>query len=394
MSIQDRHEVLADYFQIRPDITFLNHGSFGACPRPVFEVYQEWQRRLEADPVEFLGRRLTGLLDEERAPLAEYVGTQNEQIVFVENTTFGVNIVARSLQLQLEPGDEVLATDHEYGASARTWRFLCAQRGVHYINQPIPLPLGSAEEMLEHLWQGVTPRTRVLFVSHITSPTALTFPLELICQRARAAGIITVVDGAHAPGQIPLDLDALGVDFYVGNCHKWLGAPKGSGFLYARPERQALLQPLVVSWGWDSLTPGVSPFQDYFGWIGTKDPASYLSVPAAIAFQSEHDWERVRQECHELASSARQQIAALAGTEQICPDSSQWWGQMCVIPLPDGDAPELHRRLREEWSIEIPVISWQGRRFIRPSLQGYNTPADVERLVVALQAILSAEREA
>lgn len=389
MSRQNTLSAAADQFQIRPDITFLNHGSFGACPRPVFEVYQEWQRRLEADPVEFLGRRLDGLLDEAREPLAAYVGTQAEQIVYVENATFGVNIVARSLLPSLEPGDEVLATDHEYGASDRTWRFLCPQRGVHYINQPIPVPLTSDEEMLEYLWRGVTPRTKVIFVSHITSPTALIFPLEKICQRARSAGIITVVDGAHAPGHVPLHLETLGVDFYVGNCHKWLCAPKGAGFLYARPERQALLHPLVVSWGWESLMPGVSPFQDYFGWIGTKDPASYLSVPAAIAFQREHDWDTVRLACHELTSSARQQITELVGCEPICSDNSQWWGQMCAIPLPNGDAAELHRLLREEWSIEIPVISWHDRRLIRISLQGYNSPADVERLLTALKALLS-----
>jgi isopenicillin-N epimerase len=394
MSIQSTLSTVADQFQIRSDITFLNHGSFGSCPRPVFEVYQEWQRRLEADPVEFLGRRLTNLLNEAREPLAAYVDTQSDQIVFVENATFGVNIVARSLSLQLEPGDEVLATDHEYGASDRTWRFLCAQRGVHYINQPIPLPLTTDEEMIEHLWRGVTPRTKVIFISHITSPTALIFPLAKICQRARAAGIITVVDGAHAPGHIPLHLDTLGVDFYVGNCHKWLCAPKGAAFLYARPERQPLLQPLIVSWGWESEHPGISPFQDHFGWLGTKDPASYLSVPAAIAFQHEHDWDTVRLSCHELASSARQRITTLVGSEPICPDSSQWWGQMCAIPLPDGDAPELHRRLREEWNIEIPVTSWHGLRLIRISLQGYNSPADVEHLLTALKVIFPTGRKA
>lgn len=388
MNMKSTLPVAADQFQIRPDITFFNHGSFGACPRPVFEVYQEWQRRLEADPVEFLGRRLNGLLQEAREPLAAYVGTQTEQIVFVENATFGVNIVARSLPL--EPGDEVLATDHEYGASDRTWRFLCGQRGARYVNQPIPTPLESDEEMIEHLWRGVTPRTRVLFISHITSPTALIFPLEKICQRARAAGLITVVDGAHAPGQVPLNLDALGVDFYVGNCHKWLCAPKGAGFLYARPERQQLLQPLVVSWGWESLTPGISPFQDYFGWIGTKDPASYLSVPAAIAFQREHDWDSVRVACHELTSFARQQISALSDSAPLCSDDPHWWGQMCAIPLPPGDAPALRQHLREEWNIEIPVSTWQNRRLIRISIQGYNSPADVERLLTALHAIFSA----
>ncbi len=385
--------IAREQFQVRPDLTFLNHGSFGACPRPVFETYQEWQRRLEADPVEFLGRRLNGLLRTARESLATYAGTQADQIVFAQNATLGVNIVARSLMLALAPGDEVLATDHEYGAADRAWRFLCGQRGIKYINQPIPLPLDSDDEMLEHLWRGVTPRTKIIFVSHITSPTALIFPVEKICQRAQAAGIMTVVDGAHAPGHIPLHLDALGADFYAGNCHKWLCAPKGAGFLYARPERQALLQPLIVSWGWESLAPGVSLFQDVFGWTGTDDPASYLSVPAAIAFQQEYDWDAARLACHELAASTRQRITALVGSTPICPDSPHWWGQMCAIPLPDGDAPTLQQRLREEWSIEIPILSWNGRRLIRLSLQGYNGPADVERLLAALAAIFSDQEE-
>lgn len=389
MSSKSILPIAKEQFLVRPNLTFLNHGSFGACPRPVFETYQEWQRRLEADPVEFLGRRLDDLLREAREPLAAYVGTQADQIVFVQNATLGVNIVARSLMLALEPGDEVLATDHEYGAADRTWRFLCGQYGIKYINQPVPLPLTSDEEMIEAFWRGVTPRTRVIFISHITSPTALIFPVEKICQRAQAAGIMTVIDGAHAPGHIPLQLDAMGVDFYTGNCHKWLCAPKGAGFLYARPERQPLLQPLIVSWGWDSRSPGVSPFQDIFGWTGTDDPAAYLSTPASIAFQQQNDWDAVRVACHELAASARRDITALVGSTPICPDSPHWFGQMCAIPLPIDDAPTLQKRLREEWHIEIPIFPWNNLHLMRISLQGYNGPADVERLLTALEAILS-----
>ncbi|MBO0792566.1 MAG: aminotransferase class V-fold PLP-dependent enzyme, partial [Ktedonobacteraceae bacterium] len=207
-----------------------------------------------------------------------------------------------------------------------------------------------------------------------------------ICQRAREAGILTVVDGAHAPGQIPLRLEEIGVDFYIGNCHKWLCAPKGAAFLYARPERQEILQPLIVSWGWESLKPGPSTFQDYFGWVGTDDPSAYLSVPSAISFQNEHNWDAVRTACHELAASARRQISEIMGTGLICPDSPGWWGQMCAIQLPDGDAAALQQCLREEWNIEIPVVNWNGHRFMRLSIQGYNGPADVERLLTALQA--------
>ena len=211
------------HFLLRPAVAFLNHGSFGACPAPVFEAYQRWQRELEAQPAEFLGRRLqgsAGLLAQARARLARYVGTRPDDLVFVPNATHGMNIVARSFPL--EPGDDVLATDHEYGAVERTWRFNCEQRGARYRAQPITLPVSGAEALVEQLWQGVTERTRAIVVSHIASPSALIFPVAEICRRAAAAGILTVVDGAHAPGHIDLALDALGADFYTGNCHKWL----------------------------------------------------------------------------------------------------------------------------------------------------------------------------
>ncbi len=217
--ISDRPALAAE-FMLRPDVTFLNHGSFGACPRPVFETYQCWQRELELEPVEFLGRRVPGLLREARQVLAEYVGVQPGTLVFVPNATFGVNIVARSLELA--PGDEVLGTDHEYGAAEHAWQFSCGKRGATYIRQPIPLPVSDASDVIDALWAGVTDRTRVIFLSHITSPTAIIFPIAEICRRARAAGIMTVIDGAHAPGQIPLDLAAIDPDFYTGNCHKWL----------------------------------------------------------------------------------------------------------------------------------------------------------------------------
>jgi isopenicillin-N epimerase len=199
-------------------VVFLNHGSFGACPRAVFDVYQEWQRELERQPVEFLGRRARGLLQAARGALGAYVGADPDDLVYVPNSTFALNVVARSLDLA--PGDEVLGTDHEYGAMERAWRFVCEPRGARYVRQPVPLPCATPEEVVEAVWAGVTPRTRVLFVSHITSPTALTFPVAPLLRRAREAGILSVVDGAHAPGQVPLDLRAMDADFYVANCHK------------------------------------------------------------------------------------------------------------------------------------------------------------------------------
>ena len=210
---------LKKQFLLDPSVTFLNHGSFGATPKPVFEEYQRWQRELENQPVEFLGRRVTDLMSESRAALGDYLGTRADNLVYTQNVTISLNIVARSLELK--PGDEVLTTDHEYGAMDRTWRFLSKEHGFRYINQHIELPLTTEEKFIEDLWQGVTTNTRVIFLSHITSPTAIIFPIKEIIRRAREAGIITIIDGAHVAGQLPLQLDSLGADFYGGNLHKY-----------------------------------------------------------------------------------------------------------------------------------------------------------------------------
>lgn len=377
---------LARTFLLRPDISFLNHGSFGACPGPVFEVYQRWQRELERQPVEFLGRRLRSLLAEARGALADYVGAAANDLVYVPNVTWGANAVSRSIDLQ--PGDEVLATDLEYGAVDRAWRYACERRGARYLNQAISLPITDSAGFIADLWSGVTERTRVIAISHITSGTALILPIADICRRAREAGILTVIDGAHAPGQIDLRLGELGADFYLGNCHKWLCAPKGSGFLFARPECQDLLEPLIISWGWRADQPGPSRFLDHFERQATSDPSAYLSVPSAIAFQHEHNWPAVRAACHRLAGDARRRIGTLTGLPQLAPDSSTWWGQMSTIPLPPVDVARLKDRLWEEFRIEIPLFPLRQGSAIRVSIQAYNRPEDVDRLVDAISQLL------
>ena len=377
---------LGEQFLVRRDIAFLNHGSYGACPRPVFEAYQSWQRELESQPVEFISRRMRGLMAEARVALGDFLGTAGDNLIFAPNVTWAINAVVRSLDLQ--PGDEVLATDLEYGAVDRTWRYYCGQRGARYINQPITLPVTTAETFVDELWAGVTERTRVISISHITSGTALVLPVAEVCRRARAAGILTVIDGAHAPGQIDLDLDELGADFYGGNCHKWLCAPKGSGFLFARPERQEMLSPFIISWGYEADVPGPSLFLDHYERTGTHDPSAYLSVPVAIAFQREHDWPRVRAACHLLARDARERIAALTGLPQIAPDSAEWWVQMCTCPLPPIDGARLKERLWDDYQVEIPASSRNGRASVRVSIQAYNRPEDVDRLLEALTALL------
>jgi isopenicillin-N epimerase len=394
---------LRSEFLLRPDVVFLNHGSFGACPCPVFKEYQRWQLELERQPVEFLGRRFDSLMREARESLAVYVGADANDLVYVTNATTALNAVARSLSLG--PGDEVLATDHEYGALDRTWRFVCARRGATYVNQPLPLPVESVEQAVEAIWSGVTERTRVLFLSHITSPTALILPVAELVQRARAAGILSIVDGAHAPGQIPLDLDALGADFYAGNLHKWLCAPKGAGFLHVRKVAQPLLEPLVVSWGWQPEqttllaldTAQTSPFILQQEWQGTRDISAHLAVQAAIRFQEEHNWPQVRRQCHELLRYARGAIGGLTGLVPICPDSAEWYAQMAAFPLPSCDAAELKRRLYDEYRVEVPITEWSApgqegpedrRQLVRVSVQGYNTRRDVETLIEALTALL------
>lgn len=386
---------LRELFLLRPDVVFLNHGSFGACPRPVFEAYQQWQRELEGQPVEFLGRRFADLMCASRQALGAFVGADADDLVYVPNATTGLNVVARSLPLQ--PGDQVLATDHEYGALDRTWRFVCAKRQAVYVNQHIPLPIRSPEEVVETIWAGVTPRTRVLFISHITSPTALILPVAELMRRARKADILTVVDGAHVPGQIPLDLTALGADFWSGNLHKWAGGPKGSAFLYARREVQHLLEPLVVSWGWNrgdevagllDLGDSKSRFIDEQEWQGTRDPAAFLSVPAAIQFQADHNWPQVRQQCHELLQEARRRIGELTGLPPICPDSPEWYAQMAAFLLPACDGAALKRRLYDEYQVEVPITEWRDRQLVRVSVQGYNTAEDIAALVRALADLL------
>ena len=340
-------------FLLDPGTTFLNHGSYGACPAPVFARYQELQRELERNPVEFLARRFDGLIAESRAALARFVGARPEDLVFVPNATAGLNAVIRSLRL--EPDDEVLTTRHEYGAVTRTWEFAGATL-VH----------AEPEELLG----AIGSRTRAVSVSHITSPTALVLPVAEICARARAAGALAIVDGAHAPGQLPLDLEELGADVYAGNCHKWLSAPKGVGFLWARPEHQRWIEPLVISWGYgDDRT-----FADRHGWQGTRDPAAALAIPAAIEAHAQFDLAR----CRRLAASFHDRLPPFGA-----PPAPQMWTSELATDEPE----ELQRRLYDDFRIEVVVRVWEGRSLLRVSIAPYNDAADVERLLDALEQL-------
>lgn len=380
---------LRQHFYLDPKVTFLNHGSFGATPKPVLEEYQTWQRRLEAQPVLFLARESRENFRAARKSLAAYLGAQPDNLVFIPNATFGVNIVARSLDLQ--PGDEVLTSNHEYGACENVWEFLGQRAGFQLIKQCIPLPLPSEDDMVEILWSGVSERTRLIFLSQITSPTAIHLPIERICRKAKGAGIPLLVDGAHAPGQIKLDLGSLGADFYTGNCHKWMMAPKGSAFLHIQPEYQDFIQPLVISWGWGENCPyeSDSRLQSILEWWGTKDPAAYFSVPAAIRFQEEHNWDEVRLNCREMLVSTLAKIEELTGLPSIYGEAQDNFVQVGGALLPvDTNPKELQPWLYEKYQIEIPVIQWGDQWLIRPSVQGYNTQEDLDLLVEALREYL------
>ena len=380
---------LKEQFLLDPEVVFLNHGSFGACPRPVFEKYQEWQRRLEWQPVQFLGVELDQLLLQSRQVLADYLHSQANNLVYIPNATHGVNIIARSILLK--PGDEILTTDQEYGACNYAWDFVSQKTGATYKQQAIQLPVSSEEEIVGQFWQGVTPKTKVIFISHIASPTSLTFPIQMICQRARQAGILSVVDGAHAPGQSDLDLTALQADFYTGNCHKWMLSPKGAGFLYALPDVQHMIEPLIVSWGYPSrsTTPRETPFIDLLQWTGTKDPAAALSVPAAIEFMRLNHWGDVRRECHDLLRSALELTGEWSGFEPLYPLDSTLYHQMGTLPIPQvRDILELKARLYDGYKIEIPCMEWNGRHYVRLSVQGYNSEDDIAKLVRSLLEIV------
>lgn len=380
------HSTLRTQYLLDKEIVFLNHGSFGATPRKVFETYQNYQRQLERQPVQFLKQELSGLLKASRAELAAFLRCGDDEVVFVPNPTFAANTVARSLELNSD--DEFLTTNHEYGACLFAFRFASQKRHFRIIEQPVELPNESTTsvEIADRFWSAVTPKTKVILVSHITSPTALTMPVGEICRRAREANILTIVDGAHAPGQVDLDLSTIDADFYTGACHKWLSAPKGVSFLYARRDKQHLLQPLVIGWGWgkDRLIKVGSDFLDAHEWLGTRDPAAYLSVPAAIQFQRKNNWQNVRAECRNLVRSAVRQATRITQVEPAC--NAEFHQQMGLVELPlETDLPSLKQRLLEIHRIEIPVIDWNNRKFLRISVQGYNSPSDIEAFLVGLE---------
>ena len=380
-----------DYRQIRqqflvnPNITFLNFGSFGACPRPVFEEYQQIQKELEWEPVRFLAREAPARLELARKALGEFVHAHPDDLVYVLNPSWAVNAVGRSLHLQA--GDEILSTNIEYGACDKAWMYFCKQSGAHYIQQPVHFPVQNKEEMIASVLSGINARTRLLFISHITSATGFILPVEEICKGAQEQGIPVFIDGAHVPGHIPLNLKSLDPDYYTGACHKWMMTPKGSSFLYAKKERQAQIDPLIISWGYDAAQPSHSQFLDYHQVQGTRDISAFLSIPAAMAFRKTFEWDLVSASCRQMVMETAQSFCTLLETNAHIPLIQQFLGQMFSIPVRTKDPEQLQTTLYNDYRIEIPVMTQQGQVYIRYSVQGFNSPDDLAQLYQALEEI-------
>ncbi|MEO8625571.1 MAG: aminotransferase class V-fold PLP-dependent enzyme [Candidatus Limnocylindrales bacterium] len=399
------------YWALDPDVTYLNHGSFGACPWPVLRVQDEWRTRMERQPVRFHDVELAGHLAGARMRLAEFLHADPADLAFVTNATTGVNTVLASLEFQ--PGDEILATDHEYNACLNAARRVAARYGAQVLVAASPFPTRGPDEMAQALLDRVTPRTRLILISHVTSPTGIVLPVEQVAAAARERGIDTLVDGAHAPGMLPLDIDALGAAYYTGNCHKWLCAPKGAGFLHVRRERQALIHPLVTSHGANQPRGAESLFRVEFDWTGTADPTAYLSIPAALDFMgglTDGGWPEVMARNHTLALEGRRKLLAAMGGAPLAPEAML--GSLAAIDLPlsvepapvapaaDADphatypGDPLRDALSDEDAVEVPVFAWPHtaadaapkRRLLRISAQLYNSPADYDRLASVLVA--------
>jgi isopenicillin-N epimerase len=372
----------AELWALDEGVTFLNHGSYGACPRPVLEQQAALRARLEAQPVRFFARDLEGLLDQARRALAAFVGARAQDLAPVRNATTAVNAVLRSLPLQ--PGDEVLLTSHGYNACANAVRAVCQRTGAVGVMAQVPFPLLAPEEVVAAVLARVTSRTRVALLDAVTSPTALVWPIAELVRTLESRGVPVLVDGAHAPGMVPLDLEALGASFFTGNLHKWVCAPKGAAFLHVRADRQALVRPAVVSHGANSQRLDRSRFHLEFDWTGTDDPTAFLCAPRALEVLGSlrpGGWPELMAENRLRALAARTLLESRLGVPSLAPASMV--GAMVAVPLPQS-AEGLQDRLLFEHDIEVPVIRFGPLWLVRVSLQAHVREGDVERLAEAL----------
>jgi isopenicillin-N epimerase len=383
------------HWLLNPKITFLSHGAFGACPRHVFEFQNEWRRRLERQPLQFLVRELEHEMDAARETLAQFVGAPADDLVFVPNATSGVNSILRSLQFQR--GDELLVTNQEYNACRNALNFVAERSGARIIVAEIPFPFKNEDEIIAPILERVTPRTRLALIDHVTSQTGIVLPIAKIVNELKSRGVDALVDGAHAPGMIPLNLEKIGAAYYTGNCHKWLCAPKGAALLHVRRDKQKFIRPLTISHGANSRRKDRSRFLIEFGWPGTFDPSAFLSVPEAIRFigsQMAGGWPQVMERNRALALAARKILCDSLKIAEPCP--AKFIGSLAAIPLPAAGKNALPKlplnesplqiALRTKHKIEVPIIFWPAppRRVLRISAQLYNSLPQYGRLATAL----------
>ena len=386
-------ENLKTLFQLDPDITFLNHGSYGACPNPVFEDYQKWQVMIEQHPVKFMQDDIYQYLDESRSSLGNYINCNKNDLIYVPNPTHAVANIINNVNLDI--GDEVLSTDLEYGSCDRMWFYEAEQKGFVYNRSKVSLPIIDKESFCNDFWKNATEKTKYIFISQITSSTGMILPIPEIVLEAKSRGIKTIIDGAHVPAHIDLDINDLDPDYYVGACHKWLCCPKGVSFLYVKKDQQENIQPQIMSWGWgeeyeefkdSTQLKSSSRFINIFQWQGTRDMSAFLTVPKAIEFQEKYDWDSVRNRCKKMIIDARNQISTVTNLPKICPDD--WLGQMASFLFPADDVAELKKSLYNDYQIEIPAMSYNGYSALRISIQGYNSEDEVDYLVETLKKFI------
>ena len=386
-------DALKSKFLLDPEITFLNHGSYGSCPKPVFEVYQKYQTDLESHPIKFMQEDVYKLLEISRESLSHYVNCDKDDLIFVTNPTQAVGTVIHNILIN--SNDEVLSTNLEYGSCDRMWTYDADQKGYKYIQAEINLPIEDKEFFLNQFWSYASAQTKYVFISQITSTTGMILPIPEIVDEAKKRGIKTIIDGAHVPAHIPLDIKELDPDYYTGALHKWLCCPKGSSFLYVKKEKQDGIQPMLKSWGWgeeyEKFKSSVqlhspSRFINVFQWQGTRDMSTFFTVPEAIQFQEEHDWDSVRSRSINMVIEARNRINEITKLPKICPDN--WLGQMATILFPIDDTVAFKKTLYNDYQIEMPVMRHIEHTAFRISIQGYNSEADIDHLINALEELI------
>ncbi|MBF2006691.1 MAG: aminotransferase class V-fold PLP-dependent enzyme [Chlorogloeopsis fritschii C42_A2020_084] len=382
-----------DLWLLDQKVTFLNHGSFGACPKAVLAVQERLRSQLEQEPLRFFTREWEPLIDEARSKLATFVGADAEDLVFVPNATTGVNSVLRSLVFH--PEDEILTTNHEYNACRNALDFIASRTGARVVVAKVPFPLESSQQIFEAILERVSSKTRLALLDHVTSQTGLIFPLQQLVQELQERGVDTLIDGAHAPGMLALNLREINATYYTGNCHKWLCAPKGAAFLYVRRDKQLEIRPLAISHGANSPRTDKSCFQLEFDWMGTDDPTAYMCVPEAIAFLGSllpGGWDELRQRNHQLALEARKLLCEALEVMPPCPD--EMIGSMAVIPMPaaleNRNFISVRDELFDRFNIQVQIVPWQEtpKLLLRISAQIYNTIEEYEYLGRAIAQLL------